>query len=81
VFGDKAMSLEDLLREKGELIKRGIVGEDGDLEFWEDGTTTVREPWVEETKNNGEGDGEELPPGATFKSVKPGDKSASDGEA
>jgi protein import protein ZIM17 len=74
-----------LLREKGELIKRGTLGEEGDLEFWEDGTTTVREPWVEREKvttRNGDGAGqEELPPGATFKSVRPGDKKAGgDGE-
>lgn len=28
--------MEDLLREKGQLVKRGTLGEDGDIEFWED---------------------------------------------
>lgn len=35
------------MREKGQLVKKGTLSEDGDLEFWEDGTTTSR------TKNDG----------------------------
>lgn len=34
------MTIEDLMRERGQLVKRGTLSEDGDLEFWEDGTTT-----------------------------------------
>lgn len=30
------------MREKGRLVKRGTLGEDGDVEFWEDGSTTSR---------------------------------------
>ncbi|KAI1763192.1 hypothetical protein GGR53DRAFT_498468 [Hypoxylon sp. FL1150] len=30
------------MREKGQLVKRGTLGEDGDVEFWEDGTVTQR---------------------------------------
>ncbi|KAK4129003.1 zf-DNL-domain-containing protein [Parathielavia appendiculata] len=79
VFGDKAMTVEDLLRERGEQIKRGSLGVEGDVEFWEDGTTTVREPWVEKEKQAGESEAEEdLPPGATFKSVKRGSKKGED---
>lgn len=29
------MTLEDILREKGELVKRGGVGPGGDVEFWD----------------------------------------------
>jgi mitochondrial protein import protein ZIM17 len=36
------MTIEDLMREKGQLVKKGTLSEDGDLEFWEDGTTTSR---------------------------------------
>ncbi|KAK4151498.1 DNL zinc finger-domain-containing protein [Chaetomidium leptoderma] len=75
IFGDTAMTVEDLLREKGELVKRGTLGaggEEGDLEFWDDGTSTVREPW-EEKKKKTEAGGAELPPGASFKSVKSGE--------
>lgn len=30
------------MREKGQLVKRGTLGEDGDVEFWEDGSVTER---------------------------------------
>jgi protein import protein ZIM17 len=36
------MTIEDLMREKGQLVKKGTLSEDGDLEFWDDGTTTQR---------------------------------------
>lgn len=31
------------MRRKGELVKRGHLGGDGDVEFWDDGSETVRE--------------------------------------
>lgn len=34
------MTIEDLMRERGQLVKKGTLSEDGDLEFWEDGSTT-----------------------------------------
>lgn len=36
IFGDKKITVEDILREKGQLVKRGSLGEDGDIEFWPD---------------------------------------------
>ncbi|KAI9824864.1 MAG: hypothetical protein M1832_001469 [Thelocarpon impressellum] len=42
IFSDKAVTVEDLMREKGQLVKRGELGADGDVEFWEDGTETKR---------------------------------------
>jgi protein import protein ZIM17 len=39
---DKAMTVEDLMREKGQLVKKGTLSEDGDLEFWDDGSSTER---------------------------------------
>lgn len=36
------MTIEDLMRERGQLVKKGTLSEDGSLEFWEDGTTTGR---------------------------------------
>ncbi|KAL2261368.1 hypothetical protein VTK26DRAFT_4320 [Humicola hyalothermophila] len=79
----------------------GVDGEaetdlgEGDLEFWDDGTTTARVPWgaAEEEANRrnkiggrtGQGEAEwgsvtdpNAPPGASFKSVKPGERSKSD---
>ncbi|KAH7027312.1 DNL zinc finger-domain-containing protein [Microdochium trichocladiopsis] len=38
IFGDRKMTVEDLMREKGQLVKRGTLGEDGDVEFWQDDT-------------------------------------------
>lgn len=76
IFGDAAMTVEDLLREKGELVKKGTLGEDGDLEFWDDGTSSVREPWVEKDKDKAAEGAEDFLPGSTFESVRPGDKKA-----
>jgi protein import protein ZIM17 len=42
IFSDKRVTLEDIMREKGDLVKRGELGGEGDIEFWEDGTTTPR---------------------------------------
>ncbi|KAI3399270.1 hypothetical protein diail_7434 [Diaporthe ilicicola] len=42
IFGNRSLTVEDLMREKGRLVKRGTLGEDGDIEFWEDGSTTSR---------------------------------------
>ncbi|KAI1266878.1 hypothetical protein F5Y18DRAFT_351368 [Xylariaceae sp. FL1019] len=36
IFGDRHLTVEDLMREKGQLVKRGTLGEDGDIEFWQD---------------------------------------------
>ncbi|RGP62037.1 dnl zinc finger domain containing [Fusarium longipes] len=34
IFGDKSVTLEQLMKKKGRLVKRGTLGEDGDIEFW-----------------------------------------------
>lgn len=46
------------MKERGQLVKRGTLGEDGDIEFWEDGTTTVRH----ERQGEGEGQDPRVPP-------------------
>ncbi|KAG0137601.1 DNL zinc finger-domain-containing protein [Tuber indicum] len=38
IFGETARSLEDILREKGELLKRGVVTAQGGIEFFSEGT-------------------------------------------
>ena len=30
------------MREKGQLVRRGALNEEGDVEFWDDGSTTPR---------------------------------------
>jgi len=42
IFGDKHLTIEDLMREQGQLVKKGTLSEDGDVEFWADGSTTKR---------------------------------------
>ena len=41
IFADKSFTIEDLMQQKGELVKRGTLGE-GDVEFWDDGTKVER---------------------------------------
>ncbi|KAH9909270.1 hypothetical protein F4778DRAFT_716043 [Xylariomycetidae sp. FL2044] len=43
IFGDRKITVEDLMREKGQLVKRGNLNEEGDVEFWDDDTRTERE--------------------------------------
>lgn len=38
------MNIEDLMREKGELVRKGSLSEDGDFEFWEGGQAAERKP-------------------------------------
>jgi len=42
VFSDQKQTVEDYMKERGQLVRKGTLSEDGDLEFWEDGTTTAR---------------------------------------
>ena len=41
IFADRKLTIEDLMRQKGELVKRGTLGDQGDVEFWDDGTETT----------------------------------------
>lgn len=43
IFGDRKITIEDLMREQGQLVKKGTLSEDGNLEFWSDGKVTERE--------------------------------------
>ncbi|KAI8631976.1 DNL zinc finger-domain-containing protein [Xylariaceae sp. FL1651] len=36
IFGDRKITVEDILREKGQLVKRGTLGEDGNIELWQE---------------------------------------------
>ena len=38
IFSDKRITLEDIMKEKGQLIKTGNLSAEGDVEFWDDGT-------------------------------------------
>ena len=40
IFADKSFTLEDLMRQKGHIVRRGSL--EGDLEIWDDGTKVER---------------------------------------
>jgi protein import protein ZIM17 len=41
IFSDKSVTIEDLMREKGHLVKKGSLNAEGDIEFY-DGTSSPR---------------------------------------
>lgn len=76
-------TVEELVRARGGLVKKGTLGEDGDVEFWEDGTATVRAERLAKAAGDGvvqpppprprEADGasDGAAPGSTFASGSP----------
>ena len=46
------------MRERGQLVKKGTLSEDGDLEFWEDGSTTKRKKETAKTARKEQGESE-----------------------
>lgn len=41
IFSDQSVTLEQILKEKGQFVKKGVLGgEEGNVEFWDDGTET-----------------------------------------
>ncbi|GKT98753.1 unnamed protein product [Fusarium langsethiae] len=42
IFGDKKITIEQLMEKKGQLVKRGTLGEDGDIEFWPENSLPAR---------------------------------------
>ncbi|RKF57870.1 Mitochondrial protein import protein ZIM17 [Erysiphe neolycopersici] len=42
IFGDKRVTVEDLLKEQGHYIKKGTLSENGALEIWDDGSSNKR---------------------------------------
>ncbi|KAK3697717.1 hypothetical protein LTR37_017299 [Vermiconidia calcicola] len=36
IFSDKGITIEDILREKGQFLRKGRLGEDGDIEFYDE---------------------------------------------
>ncbi|CAK7226561.1 hypothetical protein SCUCBS95973_006241 [Sporothrix curviconia] len=76
--GTRGRTIEDIMREQGKLVKKGTLGEDGDIEFWEDGTTTDRQTRLaaedvmlprSNKKPATDANGEEAAPGSTFQSA------------
>ncbi|KAK0657086.1 DNL zinc finger-domain-containing protein [Cercophora newfieldiana] len=75
IFGDTKVNVEDILRERGQAVKKGTLSAEGDIEFWDDGSVTVRGADEGEVKRwEGKKDDRDVVPGSTFKSVKAGEK-------
>lgn len=36
VFSDTSVTIEDIMKEKGQFLKKGRLGADGDVEFYDD---------------------------------------------
>ncbi|KAL9093591.1 MAG: hypothetical protein Q9165_003986 [Trypethelium subeluteriae] len=36
IFSDSSVTIEDLMKQKGELVRRGSISDDSDVEFWDD---------------------------------------------
>jgi protein import protein ZIM17 len=43
IFSDKSVTLEDLLAQKGDVLKKAVVNEAGDVEFWDEANETAQE--------------------------------------
>ncbi|TQS38476.1 hypothetical protein Golomagni_01016 [Golovinomyces magnicellulatus] len=43
IFGDRDLTIEDLMQEQGHSVKKGTLSEDGDFEIWADGSR-IRRP-------------------------------------
>ena len=41
IFSDRSITLEDILREKGQFLKKGRLGEDGDVEFYDETSNEI----------------------------------------
>ena len=46
IFGDKNMTIDKFLEENGEIVRRGALGPDGDIEIWNDRTEAVGEKYL-----------------------------------
>lgn len=42
IFSNKSITLEDIMRNNGQLVKRGRLDAESDVEFWDGGTETKR---------------------------------------
>lgn len=42
IFSDTSITIEDILRKNGQLLKKGTLGADGNVEFWDDGSQSSR---------------------------------------
>lgn len=55
IFSDKSITLEDILREKGQFLKKGRLGEDGDIEFYDETSNEIGQKLAEQKELEGQG--------------------------
>ncbi|KAL0254888.1 hypothetical protein SLS55_009412 [Diplodia seriata] len=67
IFADQSTTLEDIMREKGQLVKRGQLSDDGDLELWDDGSQTKHTPAAPKAPAAESESSENEAPGTSFK--------------
>ena len=53
IFGDRKITVEDLVREQGGIVRKGTLDEDGDVEFWSEKLAAKTEG-EEDVKKEGE---------------------------
>ena len=41
IFSDRGVTIEDILKEKGEFLRKGRLGEDGDIEFYDEANNEI----------------------------------------
>ena len=54
IFSDKGITLEDILKEKGQFLRKGRLGEDGDVEFYDESSNEIGQKLAEQ-RAGGEG--------------------------
>ena len=59
IFSDKSITIEDILREKGQFLKKGRLGEDGDVEFYDETSNEIGRMLAQQkdTPSEGKNDG------------------------
>ena len=48
IFSDKSLTIEDILREKGQFLRKGRLGEDGDIEFYDEENNEIGQMQAQE---------------------------------
>ncbi|KAF2487343.1 DNL zinc finger-domain-containing protein [Neohortaea acidophila] len=52
IFSDKGITIEDILREKGQYLRKGRLGDDGDVEFYDEENNEIGQKLAEEKKQS-----------------------------
>ncbi len=53
VFSDKSITIEDILKEKGQFLRKGRLGDDGDIEFYDEGNNEIGRMMADKHRKEG----------------------------